>query len=101
MVNLSLFEEDELFHRRMMMPGQPMEQPIGAIRIGEVTTNLTYQTEGSTDRKRTKSEAAERAQWMLRPTNRIGRIPFFRPYLLGLNVLTYGLIMIDPLDRLE
>jgi len=101
MLNLSLFEEEELFHRRMMMPGQPVEQPIGAIRIGEVTTSLTYQTEGSTDRKRTKFEAAQRAQSVLKPTNRIGRIPFFRPYLVGLNVLTYGLIVIDPLDRLE
>ena len=101
MLKLSLFEEEQLFHRRMMMPGQPVEQPIGRIRIGEVTTNLTYQT-ASENRQRTTGEALTRVEGPLAGINRAVRgIPFFRPYIIGLNVLTYGLILIDPLDRLE
>jgi len=53
-------------------------------------------------RKRTKFEAAIRAQEQLGDINRtLGTNPFFRPYLVGLNILTYGLILVDPLDRLE
>ena len=68
--------------------------------ISSITTDLQYQTE-PTLVKRTKFEAAQRAQSILGRTNRIGRIPFVRPYLVGLNILTYGLILVDPLDRLE
>lgn len=101
----SIFEEEEtLLSRRPLLSKMLTPIPIesnSSIAIGSVMSDLTYQTEGSGDRKRTKSEAAQRAQSILRPTNRIGKIPFFRPYLIGLNVLTYGLIIIDPLDRLE
>lgn len=58
--------------------------------------------EQSFDRKRSKVEAALRAQQQLAVFNNTLRpIPIFRPYLLGLNLLTYGLIVVDPLDRLE
>ena len=101
----SIFEEEEtLISRRPLLSKMLTPIPIesnASITVGSVMTDLTYRTEGSGERKRTKLEAAERAQSMLRPTNRIGRIPFFRPYLIGLNVLTYGLILVDPLDRLE
>jgi len=101
----SIFEEEEtLISRRPVLSKMLAPIPIesnASITVGSVMTDLTYRTEGSGERKRTKLEAAERAQSMLRPTNRIGKIPFFRPYLIGLNVLTYGLILIDPLDRLE
>lgn len=68
--------------------------------ISSITTDLQYRTEPTLE-KRSKFEAAQRAESILSETNRIGRIPFFRPYLIGLNLLTYGLIIIDPLDRLE
>lgn len=101
----SIFEEEEtLISRRPLLSKMLTPIPIesnSSIAVGSVMTDLMYRTEGSDGRKRTKLEAAERAQSVLRPTNRIGRIPFFRPYLVGLNVLTYGLILIDPLDRLE
>lgn len=101
----SIFEEEEtLISRRPVLSKMLAPIPIesnSSIAIGSVMTDLTYRTQTSGERKRTKLEAAQRAQSMLRPTNRIGRIPFFRPYLLGLNVLTYGLILVDPLDRLE
>ena len=100
MVNLSLFEEEQLFHRRMMMPGPPVEQPIGRIRIGEVTTDLTYKTP-SEKQKRSKFEAGARATEHLARLRPISRIPFFRPYFYLLGGLTYGLILLDPLDRLE
>lgn len=69
------------------------------VTVGSITSDISN-VEPSF-RQRTKFEAAQRAQSLLRPTNRIGRIPFFRPYIYALNALTYGLILIDPLDRLE
>ena len=101
----SIFEEEEtLILRRPVLSKMLAPIPIesnSSIAVGSIMTDLTYRTKASEERKRTKFEAAQRAQSILRPTNRIGRIPFFRPYLVGLNVLTYGLILVDPLDRLE
>ncbi len=68
--------------------------------ISSITTDLQYQTE-PTLVKRTKFEAAERAFDVLAEFNAFAKVPFFRPYIYGLNLLTYGLIIIDPLDRLE
>lgn len=100
----SIFEEEEtLISRRPLLSKMLSPVPIesnASITVGSVMTDLTYQVEAS-NQKRTKLQATQRAQSVLRPTNRIGRIPFFRPYLIGLNVLTYGLILVDPLDRLE
>lgn len=51
--------------------------------------------------RRTKSDAAGRAYDVLTYVNPIAKNPFLRPYIYGLNLLTYGLILVDPLDRLE
>ncbi len=51
--------------------------------------------------QRSKSEAAARAYNVLTHVNPFAKIPFLRPYIYGLNLLTYGLILVDPLDRLE
>ena len=68
--------------------------------ISSITTDLQYRTEPTLE-KRSKFEAAERAFDVLAEFNAFSKVPFFRPYIYGLNALTYGLILIDPLDRLE
>ncbi len=51
--------------------------------------------------QRSKADAAGRAYDVLTNVNPFAKIPFLRPYIYGLNLLTYGLILVDPLDRLE
>ena len=54
------------------------------------------------ERKRTIAEAMARANDAGSPLWRTTRtIPFLRPYGIALQALTYGLIMVDPLDRLD
>ena len=101
----SIFEEEEtLIARRPMLSKMLAPIPIESnpsITIGSVMTDLTYKT-NSGKQKRTTGEAIDRAMGSLGFINRATRgIPFLRQYVIGLNVLTYGLILIDPLDRLE
>ena len=68
------------------------------VTVGSIKTQFSR----ATFEQRTKSEAIERAQEKLAIVNRTFRgVPFLRPYVFGLNLLTYGLILVDPLDRLE
>ena len=101
MVHLSLFEEDELEHARMMIPVQQLQDP--ARRFSTSTSSrLTYYEPGPFTRKRTVAEALARAQSQGSPLWKLGkRFPFTQPYAYALQGLTYGLILIDPLDRLE
>lgn len=101
MVHLSLFEEEELEHARMMMPIQQLSDP--ARRFSTSTSSrLTYYEPGPSTRKRTVGEALERAQSQGSPLWRSAkRFPFTKPYAYALQGLTYGLILVDPLDRLE
>lgn len=73
----------------------------GSITIGTVATDLGTRPIQLTKIKRTKFEAAARANDALKEINAFTTVPFFRPYIYALNALTYGLILIDPLDRLE
>lgn len=101
MVHLSLFDEDELEHARMMMPIQHL--PDSARRFSTSTTSrLTYYEPSPSTRKRTVGEALARAQSQGSPLWKFGkRFPFTKPYAYALQGLTYGLILVDPLDRLE
>ena len=67
------------------------------VTVGSITTRFS----SATPEQRTKAEAAERAYDVLTNVNPFSKIPFLRPYIYGLNLLTYGLILVDPLDRLE
>jgi len=67
------------------------------VTIGSITTRFSP----ATSEQRTKAEAAERVLNVLKEVNPFAKIPFLRPYIYGLNLLTYGLILVDPLDRLE
>ncbi len=67
------------------------------VTIGSITTRFSP----ADAEQRTKLEAAERAYDVLNKVNPFAKIPFLRPYIYGLNLLTYGLILVDPLDRLE
>jgi len=67
------------------------------VTIGSITTRFSPET----PEQRTKAEAAERALYVLKEVNPFAKIPFLRPYIYALNLLTYGLILVDPLDRLE
>lgn len=70
------------------------------VSVGSVTTELRGPGVPQLVR-RTKFEAGQRAFDALSKVNQFAKIPFVRPYIYTLNVLTYGLIIIDPLDRLE
>ena len=69
------------------------------VTIGSITADISN-VEPSME-QRTKAEAAGRAYEALSHLGVLGKVPFFRPYFWALNALTYGLILVDPLDRLE
>lgn len=69
------------------------------VTVGSITSDISN-VEPSFE-QRTKAEAAARAYEALSNFNSFAKVPFFRPYIYALNILTYGLILIDPLDRLE
>jgi len=52
-------------------------------------------------RQRTTVEALDRADDVLDMLGVARAIPIVRPYVRALELLTYGLIILDPLDRLE
>ena len=63
---------------------------------------ITQDSSSSSMRRRTVGEALVRAGEQGSPIWRgFKRIPFFKPYAYGLQGLTYALILIDPLDRLD
>jgi len=70
------------------------------VTVGSIKTNIAS-SPGPQLEQRSKAEAAGRAYDVLTKVNPFAKIPFFRPYIYGLNLLTYGLILVDPLDRLE
>lgn len=70
------------------------------VTVGTITSDIRGPGEPQLV-KRTKANAGVRAFDVLSKTNRFAKIPFVRPYVYALNALTYGLIIIDPLDRLE
>ena len=100
----SIFDEEEtLLARRPVLSKMFAPIPIESnpsITIGSVMTDLTYQTP-SEKRKRSKFEAAGRATEQLASFRQIRKVPFFQPYFYALAGITYGLILLDPLDRLE
>jgi len=69
------------------------------VTVGSITSDISN-VEPSF-RQRTKAEAAVRAYEGLSNFNAFAKVPFFKPYIYALNALTYGLILVDPLDRLE
>ncbi len=100
----SIFDEEETFIARRpvlskMFAPIPIESNT-SITIGSVMTDLTYRTP-SEKQKRSKFEAGARATQQLGRLKPISKIPFFRPYFYALGGLSYGVILIDPLDRLE
>ncbi len=53
-------------------------------------------------RRRTVGEAMQRAQGVGSPVWKLAKqYPFAKPYAYALQGLTYALILVDPLDRLE
>lgn len=95
-----MFIDDENEFRPFFIPFQN-KAPETSVSVGTIKTNFST-SPSSMMVKRTKGEAIDRAQTKLAMVNRTFRgIPMLRPYVLGLNFLTYGLILIDPLDRLE
>ena len=70
------------------------------VTVGSITADIST-SNGPQLMQRTKLEAAGRAYDVLTNVNPFAKIPFLRPYIYGLNLLTYGLILVDPLDRLE
>ena len=53
-------------------------------------------------RRRTVAEALDRVQGVGSPLWKAGKqYPFTKPYAYALQGLTYALILVDPLDRLE
>jgi len=97
----SIFEEELLApsRARMMMPSslEPAEVSFS------ISTDLTYrQAPTSSTRKRTVPEAINRARsnFLFRASNGLRPTPF-APYAMLFQGLTYGLILLDPGNRLE
>ncbi len=92
-------DEDELLFKPFYVPFTPAVAP-SFVTVGSITSDISPGRTG--DQRRTKLEAIDRASGKLDAVNlALKGIPFFRPYVIGLNLLTYGLILVDPLDRLE
>ena len=70
------------------------------VTVGSITVDVSTSL-GPQLMQRTRGDAAGRAYDVLTNVNPFAKIPFLRPYIYGLNLLTYGLIVLDPLDRLE
>jgi hypothetical protein len=70
------------------------------VTVRSVTSDVRGPSESQLQ-KRTKFEAGVRVFDVLSDINPFAKVPFLRPYIYALNALTYGLILIDPLDRLE
>jgi len=72
---------------------------------GELNSRINSGNESAiekTFRRRTVAEAFARANEIGAPIFRGAKqVPFFRPYVYLLQGLTYVLIAVDPLDRLE
>ena len=80
--------------------GQLRTMDPSIVKVGSITVDIST-SNGPQLMQRTKGEAAVRAYDVLTNVNPFAKIPFLRPYIYGLNLLTYGLILVDPLDRLE
>ena len=97
----SIFDEEELQYRQARMV-MPMLAPI-TIDTGYIMPTMeraTYRVNGK--RKRTVSEALVRVQRGGGPLWQRGKkIPFTAPYAYALQGLAYGLVIVDPLNRLE
>lgn len=100
MSHLSLFEEEEILHAPTMMPVQQLQDSARGFSTS-TTSRLQYYEPGPSTRKRTVTEALLRANKASPLLRRLKRIPFTRPYAYALQGLTVGLILVDPLDRLE
>jgi hypothetical protein len=80
--------------------GQLRTMSPSIVTVGSITVDISTSS-GPQLMQRTRGEAAIRAYDVLNKVNPFTKIPFLRPYIYGLNLLTYGLIVVDPLDRLE
>ena len=98
----SIFDEEEGIEYVRTKPLAPlMEAPAQGGVSFTITSTLAPFTGPVSPRRRTVSEALQRAR---EPTSRIatiGQIPFFKPYSYLFQGLVYGFIVVDPLDRLE
>lgn len=100
----SIFEDDDDLDTGLLTRVGPREQPTSArsITVGTITGFTRIKGAGKTTRKRTKAEAIERVQEPVQVFAELGgAFPLTRPYARGLTALTYGFILLDPLDRLE
>ena len=98
----SLFEEDdvEMPYRRF---GREPVSSGGGVSFTVTSTLAPFSSPPKkTKRKRTKFEALSRVGEPLGTAGSMGRnVPFLRPYAKALQWITVGLILTDPLDRLE
>jgi len=102
----SIFEEEDelLFPRsRVLLPPTMAQSPMtNRVLISPTGGFTVVEKKASGKRKRTVAEALERATGAGSPIWRTGReFPFTKPYAYALQGLTYALILVDPLDRLE
>lgn len=95
----SIFEEEEMAMRRMILPS-PRVQP--SIVSFTVTSTIAPRSVEPTSRKRTRFEAYERASPVLELSTALGQsFPLARPYTTLFNATFAGLTLVDPLNRLE
>lgn len=93
-------EDDEATPYRRFGRDPPIDQ--GKIVVGSVTSHLApFRELDRTQQKRTRLEALQRVSEPLGFIGQGGKVPFLRPYAKAVQLLTVGLIFLDPLDRLE
>lgn len=85
-----------MFLGRLTMMGNTDPTPAVA------TADFTNPSSTSSMRRRTVTEAIERAMGPVDlASDTFKMFPLSRPYAKALKAMTYGLIVLDPLDRLE
>ena len=83
-----------VFNGKLNSMSERMPQPIAINGLDVI--------EEDGPRKRTVSEALDRVQGAGSPIWKVGKqFPFTKPYAYALQGLTYALVLVDPLDRLE
>lgn len=100
----SIFDEEEAIEYRRARQTLPLLAPVVQEKGYIMPSNserLTYEFKDK-KRKRTVAEALQRVQGAGSPIWATGKkFPVTKPYAYALQALTYALIFVDPLNRLE
>ena len=99
----SIFDDEEelLFPRSRVLLSPTMAEAPGvtSVLVPSLPTQPVPSPPGT--RRRTVSEAMERASIYISGSRVLQRVPMLKPYAMIFQAATYAFIAVDPLDRLE